>query len=135
MKVENISRVIRNIAFASLALLGTMACEKEEPTTAKIVVVDEDGKRISDAVVKMFSEPDNSAENRVQRFDFTSTTDASGEVVFDLSDKTMPGQTGFAVLDLTVSASIEGVPYEGIGIVKIIEHESVTEEVILTPGS
>lgn len=132
MKVVRLQGFVGKLVMILVMSLTIMGCKKEEPTIAKIVIVNEDGTRVSAATVHMFSAPDPEGD-KVQRFDFTSSTDGAGEVVFDLSDYTMPGQTGFAVLDLTVTASIQGVAYEGVGIVKVIEHESVTEEVIVTP--
>lgn len=131
MKVDALRGIVGKLIIILLVSVA-VGCKKEDPTTAKIVVINEDGARVPGAVVHMFSAPDQSGD-KVQRFDFTNTTDGSGEVIFDLSDYTMPGQTGFAVLDLEVSATIEGVDYDGVGIVKVVEHESVTEDVIVTP--
>lgn len=131
MKVDALRGIVGKLVFILLISVA-VGCKKEEPTTAKIVVINEDGTRVSGAIVHMFSAPDQSGD-KVQRFDFTNTTDGSGEVLFDLSDFTMPGQTGFAVLDLEVEATIEGVDYDGVGIVKVVEHEAVTEDVIVTP--
>ncbi len=114
-----------------LALATLVAsCKKDEPTVATVIVTNEDGERIAGANVRLYTNSSNPS-GQANRFDFNSITDGNGEVSFDLSDQTMPGQTGFAVLDIKATY-VDTAEYEGIGIIKVIEHEEANEDVIIT---
>lgn len=132
MKVKNIANWMCGLLLIALAV-GMVSCKEEDPTIAEIIVVNEDGERIPGAAVRLYTEDPDASDDAVPRFDLSSTTDVNGQVVFDFSDQAMPGQTGFAVLDVSVEATYENVDYSGIGIVKVVEHETVTEDIIVTP--
>lgn len=105
------------------------ACNKEEPTTAVITVVDEDGAPVPGALVKLFAAPAFPL-NDPNRLDKETTTDAAGRAEFDYTDEYKQGQSGFAVLDILATKDT----LIGEGLIKILEEETNNETVIILPA-
>ncbi len=114
---------------AVLGLATLQSCRKEQPTVAKIRVVDTSGTEFPEAMVRLYPTP-TVVEHGAIIIDDTMWTDIDGFATFDYTEMFNLGQAGFAVLDIEVRS---GDTLYGEGIIKIIE-ESVTEEtVVLQP--
>lgn len=114
---------------AILGLATLQSCRKEQPTVAKIRVLDTSGTEFPDAMVRLYPTP-TVIEHGAILIDDTMWTDIDGFATFDYTEMFNLGQAGFAVLDIEVRS---GDTLYGEGIIKIIE-ESVTEEtVVLQP--
>jgi hypothetical protein len=117
-------------SLAALVLLAaTTACNKEKDTTATIRVVDEDGRPVPDAYVKLWANlayqpPGSGSIDRLKR---EGLTGSDGTVEFDYTQQYKQGQAGFAVLDITSFKD----SMVGEGIIKILEEEENEETVTL----
>lgn len=116
------------LAMAVLAVL-LPSCTKEEPTVARVIVKKEDGTLVSNAVVKLFANPQYPLgdPNRLTK---ETNTGVDGIAEFDYSEFYEQGQSGFAVLDIlcTIDTLV------GEGIIKIIEEETSEETVVVLPA-
>lgn len=125
--------MIRKTLTRALAAVGLVcvatACNKEKDTTAIITVVDEDGRPVEGAYVKLWANlayqpPGSGSIDRLKR---EGLTGSDGTVEFDYTQQYKQGQAGFAVLDIT-SYKDSSV---GEGIIKILEEEENQETVTL----
>lgn len=105
------------------------ACNKEEPTTAVIIVKNAAGELMPGAYVKLFANPAYPLADP-SRLMKEANADGAGRATFDYSEFYEQGQSGFAVLDI-ISTSDTLV---GEGIIKIVEEETTEETVILLPA-
>lgn len=128
------TRPVLRSALTGVMVLAIVAmflpsCTKEQPTTAIIKVVKEDGTVVSDAFVKLYADPQfpQGDPNRLTKEKFTN---GAGEAEFDYSDFYEQGQSGFAVLDILCTYDT----LVGEGIIKIEEEETNRETVILLPA-
>ncbi|MFT5336796.1 MAG: hypothetical protein ACI9YL_000796 [Luteibaculaceae bacterium] len=110
------------LAFGMAFSVFTSSCKKEKPTIVVITVIDTAGKVVPDALVHLVG---NGTDTNVVvpqeelRFNDTKTTNGLGKVSFDYSDLTMPGQAGFAVLDVDASKQ----DHFGKTVVEVKEHQ------------
>lgn len=98
------------------------ACKKEDPTIVLITVIDTAGTPVPGAEVHLRGNGTDTSvvvPDEELRFDDVRTTNNLGKASFDYSDLTMPGQAGFAVLDVTVTRN----DHTGKAIVEVKENE------------
>lgn len=115
---------------AALALLAVAtACNKEKDTIAIIKVVDEEGRPVPQAYVKLWANVPNPPPNSgsIDRLKREGLTGNDGTVEFDYTQQYKQGQAGFAVLDITSFKD----SMVGDGIIKILEEEENEETVTL----
>lgn len=125
-------RISLTRSLAALALLAVIpACNKEKDTTAVIKVVDEDGRPIPQAYVRLWANVPNPPPNSgsIDRLRREGLTGSDGTVEFDYTKQYKQGQAGFAVLDITSYKD----SMVGDGIIKILEEEENEETVVLRP--
>jgi len=112
--------------FLSLAFIG---CRKKADTIVKIQVTDSaTNSSVSGATVTLDASPStqvNFAKKDV--FPFTSTSNSSGEAVFNLNALYELGQAGVAVLDIKASSGTN----TGKGVIKVIEEATSYETVFI----
>jgi len=115
----------------AIVLLATVfaACNKEEPTTAVIIVKNQAGEPVPGAYVKLFANPAYPLGDP-SRLTKEANTDGGGYATFDYSDFYEQGQSGFAVLDIICTSDT----LLGEGIIKIVEEETSEETVIILPA-
>ncbi|HEX4887316.1 MAG TPA: hypothetical protein VFV37_04640 [Luteibaculaceae bacterium] len=129
-KLQNLKAIsLLVLAFGFIAV--TYSCKKDEPTIVKITIVDPDGFSVKEATVRLYGRSSDPADSSNQandiRFDQTQTTDASGQVSYDLSYLTKPGQAGFMVLDIDATK----LDKRGVGIINVEEKKTNTKTVII----
>ncbi len=120
---------IRSVFFLFTALLF-VACNKKEDTIVKIIVKDSANQVVSGASVTLLATPSPPPQPPAapsDNFPMTTSTNSSGEAVFNLNDVYQEGQAGVAVLD--VEASANGAT--GQGIVKAEQEKEVVEVVFI----
>lgn len=108
-----------------------ISCEKEDPTLARILVVDENGDACPNAKVRLYSTPTIPPPHGAIVLDDVLYTDADGYVIFDYTENYNLGQAGFAVLNIEVFNTDETL--YGEGIIKIEEEKMNEETVIIQP--
>lgn len=113
----------------ALGLMTFSSCKKEQPTIAKIRVVDTSGAAFEDAMVRLYPTP-TVIDHGAIVIDDTLFTDSDGYCIFDYTEHFNLGQAGFTVLDIEARS---GDSLYGQGIIKIIEEETNEETVILQP--
>jgi len=114
--------IIGAIAFMAMAVF--VGCNKKEDTIAKIYVRDAGNQAVAGAQVVVYGQSTTSQPTSVTLFD-TTTTNSSGEAVFNFNDVYQLGQAGVAVLNIDVTA--DGL--SGQGIIKV-EQETTSEETV-----
>ncbi|MDX2359499.1 MAG: hypothetical protein QNK23_01745 [Crocinitomicaceae bacterium] len=114
--------IIGALAFMAVAVFA--GCNKKEDTIAKIYVRDSGNQAVSGAQVVVYGQSTTSQPTSVTLFD-TTTTNSSGEAVFNFNDVYQLGQAGVAVLNIDVTA--DGLA--GQGIIKV-EQETTSEETV-----
>lgn len=112
--------------FLLISAFSTSSCKKDKPTEVMITVMDTGNFRIAGARVRVYARPSNGDTTAITRFDDTKFTDGNGQVLFDYSSYTKPGQAGFVVLDIRA----EKEDRWGVGVVRV-EEEKRTEKTIL----
>jgi hypothetical protein len=118
---------------AFLGLCTLQSCRKEQPTVAKIRVVDTSGAIYPNAMVRLYPTPSIINHGAIL-IDDTLWTDIDGYATFDYTDMFNLGQAGFTVLDIEVrNPDTAIVPLYGEGIIKIVEETISEETVILQP--
>jgi hypothetical protein len=121
-------RILTNAVVVALCGILFSACNKEEPTTATIIVKNQAGAVVPDVAVRLFANPSFPLGDPT-RLNKEAITGSNGRVEFDFTEFYKQGQAGFAVLDiLAVKDSLAGS-----GIIKILEEEANEETVILLP--
>lgn len=104
----------------------SLSCKKDDPTVVVITVLDTIGQKVNNASVRLYGRPTDSSKNETDvRFDSIQLTDANGQVRYDLTDLTKPGQAGFAVLDITAFKE----DLQGVGIVNVIEQKTTNQSI------
>jgi len=112
-----------------LAVLSTPSCRKEKDTTVQVMVTDDAGYALNNAMVRLYPDPSISPPNAIV-IDDTLFTDSDGTVIFDYSDNYNLGQAGFAVLNVEVR--VDTTLY-GEGMVKVEAEEHNSTHVIALP--
>ena len=112
------------IAISLLLVLST-SCNREEDTIAEVTVVTEAGTRVAGAEVRLFGQ---STEDNVEvgdvRIDETGFTAANGIVSFDFTDLYVPGQSGFAILNIEITREFPDSTLFFEGLMEIVEEET-----------
>lgn len=125
---------IKNATIILLALFALVAvsCNKKKDTIVNIKVVDAGGYPVGGADVTLY--PNGTIDTLDNYWEFcygesgsgiTSVSNSSGVASFNFNDCYQEGQAGFAVLDIDATKG----SLNGTGIVKVIEEETVDEEV------
>lgn len=117
MKLRNViyfSAVVFAVGFTS------SACNKKKDTIAKVFVYDENKNPVSNAEVVLYASPSESSFGKTLIENDTTTTNLSGEAIFNYNDIYELGQAGVAVLN--INASKDGLTGEGV--IQIIEEET-----------
>jgi hypothetical protein len=104
------------------------SCKKEKDTVAKIRVISEDNIPLSNAMVRLWPNPDIILGAMVPAD--TVYTKSDGYASFDYTDDFKLGNAGFRVLDIEVNV---GDTLFGSGIIKIVE-ETISTEVVVVSG-
>lgn len=120
--------------FITLALVtggiffSSTGCKKKKDTIAKVYVRDVNNNPVVAAEVILYGEntnpPNSGSQNPVALMD-TTTTNGSGEAIFNFNDVYQLGQAGVAVLN--IKATKDG--NTGNGIIKV-EQETTSEETV-----
>lgn len=122
------------ISLFAFACLFISACKKDKPTTVLITVTDIKGNRVQSAYVRLFglSSGDTTASSASKeiRFDTDGSTNTNGQIEFDLSDATKPGQAGFVNLNIKVTKVDQG----GEGLIRVEEHQKNEKTIIIQVG-
>lgn len=119
------------LTFKSILFIGVVSfissCKKEKDTVAKIRVISEDNIPISNAMVRLWPNPDVILGAMVPAD--TIFTGNDGYALFDYTDDFNLGTASFRVLDIEVNV---GDTLFGEGIIKIVEETMSTEVVIVS---
>lgn len=102
---------------ACVILLGVFfsstGCRKKKDTIANVYVLDENNAAVAGATVRMYGTA--TVQGKAPVVDLSTTSDGSGLATFSLNDIYQLGQSGVAVLDITVVKD----SMSGQGIIKI----------------
>lgn len=113
------------IAIAGMGIVfSSSGCRKKKDTIAKIYVRDAANDPVSGAQVVLKGESTTTPSPPVILFD-TTTTNGSGEAIFNFNDVYQLGQAGVAVLNIEA----EYGSLTGQGIIKV-EQETTSEETV-----
>lgn len=119
--------VKRTLLFTFIALIGigfSSGCRKKADTIAIIYVRDVANQFVVGAQVVLYGQSTTGQAANVTLYD-TTTTNTSGEAIFNFNDVYQLGQAGVAVLN--IEAYKDGA--EGEGIIKV-EQETTSEETV-----
>ena len=109
-------------------LMSSTGCHKKKDTIAKVYVRDSSNNPVVAAQVVLKGENTNlqgqGSQNPVALMD-TTTTNGSGEAIFNFNKVYQLGQAGVAVLDIEASKNGQ----VGTGIIKV-EQETTSEETV-----
>lgn len=122
MKISFSTALIAVAFVGTGVLLSSTGCRKKKDTLAKIYVFDSSDEPVADAEVILKAEPDGGTKGVIAIGD-TSSTNSSGEAIFNFNDVYQLGQAGVAVLNIIATKEGKG----GEGIIKI-EPEVTSEE-------
>ncbi len=121
---NKIKQGILGVGIAFIGLMVFSSCKKKQDTIAKIYILDADNNPVAGATVTLKGMSTITPSPPVN-LTKTSTTNASGEAVFNFNDVYQEGQAGVAVLDILASQGT----LTGTGIIKI-EQEVTSEETV-----
>lgn len=122
-----------SILFAiSLIAFFTLSCDKEEDTIVRITAVTEEGPVVAGAEVRLFGQGTVDQEQVGDiRIDQTVFTASNGIAEFDFTDLYVPGQSGFAILNVEITKETpDGLLYVE-GVVNVTEEETTDKTFIL----
>lgn len=129
MKTNRLKTVGLTFVLVSLIIFG-FSCRKKGDTYAEIKVLDTAGVPVNNAMVVLRGEPTcQDCEQYVIVRNDTQYTDVSGVATFNYTEDFQLGQAGFTVLNILARKD----SMIGEGIIKIVEEETSTETVQLTP--
>lgn len=120
----NLNKIFIVTAVAFMGLTAFVGCRKKEDTIAKIFVRDASNQSVAGARVIIYGQSTTNQPSSVVLFD-TTTSNSSGEAVFNFNDVYQLGQAGVAVLNIDVDKDAMA----GSGIIKV-EQETTTEETV-----
>jgi|SRR5690349_19484672 len=115
------------ILFAVLTVgvfFSSTGCRKKKDTIAKVYVRDAANNPVVAAQVVLYGESTTSPSPPVTLFD-TTTTNGTGEAIFNFNDVYQLGQAGVAVLNIKAEKNGQ----VGEGIIKV-EQETTSEETV-----
>ena len=117
-----------------LAIALFTACNKEEDTLVEVKVVTPNGSSVAGAEVKLLGQgTTNTTEVGDNRIDRTQFTAANGVANFDFTDLYVPGQSGFAILNVEITKDYPDSTVYMEGIIKVVE-EKVTQKTFTLIG-
>jgi len=128
MSLPVIRRILANTLVVAVLAVVFSACNKEKPTTAIIIVKNQDGAVVPGVTVRLYANPSFPLGDPT-RLNKEVVTTASGRAEFDYTEFYELGQSGFAVLDILATKDT----LAGAGIIKILEQEENQETVVLLP--
>jgi hypothetical protein len=115
--------------FSVGVLLSSTGCRKKKDTIAKIYVYDASNTPVVGAQVVLYGEPSQTPPTSpVVLFD-TTTTNGSGEAIFNFNDVYQLGQAGVAVLNIDARKDA----MTGEGIIKVEQETTSEESVFIAP--
>ena len=117
-------------ALLILVATTTTSCRKKADTLVKVIVIDaETNMNVAGASVILEATPSagQPPKEPSDLFPMESTSNSSGEAVFNLNEVYQLGQAGVAILDIVVTSASGN----GIGVVKVEQEESVSEIVFI----
>lgn len=122
-----------SILFAiSLIAFFSSGCQKEEDTIVRIKVVSEEGSTVAGAEVRVFGQGTVDQEQVGDiRIDRTLFTAGNGIAEFDFTDLYVPGQSGFAILNVEVTKEAPSTTLYVEGVVNVTEEETTDKTFIL----
>lgn len=120
----NVMKMKGLIMLALAGLVVATSCNKKQDTIAKVYVRDTNSDAVIGAQVVLYGEKTSNSAAAVVLFD-TTTTNGTGEAIFNFNDVYQLGQAGVAVL--TIKADKDGL--SGTGIIKV-EQETTSEETV-----
>ncbi len=108
-----------------LLIIALPACNKEKDTTAEVKVVLPNGSVVPGAEVRIFGQGTIDQENvgdiRIDRKGFTAS---NGIITFDFTDLYVPGQSGFAILNIEITKEYPDSTSYLEGIMQIVEEKN-----------
>ncbi|MCA1762548.1 MAG: hypothetical protein LC664_06110 [Flavobacteriales bacterium] len=123
---------IKVLFLAIAVLITTWACNKEEDTTAEVRVVTANGTTVAGAEVRMFGQgtvdQTDVGDIRIDRTQFTAS---NGITTFDFTDLYVPGQSGFATLNVEITKEFPDSTAFLEGIMQVVEEEENRKTFIL----
>ena len=92
--------LLSGLAMVAMTFSG---CSEEPDTIAKVIVLDNEGIRVSGAQVALTGEPSDDQQGLGKELTIADTTssNAAGEAIFNLNAHYKSGQAGVAVLNVT----------------------------------
>lgn len=109
----------------ALAVLLVTACNKEEDTLAEVRVLTPNGSTVAGAEVRLFGQgTTNTTEVGDIRIDVLEYTASDGLAKFDFTDLYVPGQSGFAILNVEITKEYPDSTVYMEGIMKIVEEQN-----------
>lgn len=116
--------IVTGLIFGLGVVFSSSGCRKKKDTIAKVYVRDASDDVVVGAQVVLKGESTVTPSPPVVLFD-TTTTNGSGEAIFNFNDVYQLGQAGVAVLN--IEAQKDGLT--GQGIIKV-EQETTSEETV-----
>lgn len=114
------------IAAGILLGIGMASCKKENPTVAKVLVVDTAGEVVSNASVRLHATSTTSPSGNTI-IDSTVYTNGMGYAIIDYSKNFNLGQAGVFVLNIDVQKDL----LIGTSFIKVEQEKTNEEKVII----
>ena len=115
-----------------LLIIALPACNKEKDTTAEVKVVLPNGSPVPGAEVRMFGQGTIDQEDvgdiRINRKGYTAS---NGIITFDFTDLYVPGQSGFAILNVEISKAYPDSTSTLEGIMQVVEEQKNQKTFVL----
>jgi len=116
----------------ALAVILITACNKEEDTLAEVKVVTPNGSTVAGAEVRLFGQgTTNTTEVGEIRIDELEFTASNGIATYDFTDLYVPGQSGFAILNVEITKEYPDSTVFMEGIMKIEEEKTNRKTFVL----
>lgn len=116
--------------FVLIMALG--ACNKEKDTTAEVKVVLPNGSAVAGAEVRMFGQGTIDQEDvgdiRINKKGYTAS---NGIITFDFTDLYVPGQSGFAILNVEITKVYPDSTSSLEGIMQVVEEQKNQKTFVL----
>tara|TARA_B110000285_G_C15040681_1_gene571636 strand:- start:489 stop:872 length:384 start_codon:yes stop_codon:yes gene_type:complete len=125
-----LNKIIFIVSALLILVATTTSCRKKADTLVKVIVIDaETNMNVAGASVILEATPSagQPPKEPSDLFPMESTSNSSGEAVFNLNEVYQLGQAGVAILDIVVTSASGN----GIGVVKVEQEESVSEIVFI----
>lgn len=125
-----LNKIIFIVSALLILVATTTSCRKKADTLVKVIVIDaETNMNVAGASVILEATPSagQPPKEPSDLFPMESTSNSSGEAVFNLNEVYQLGQAGVAILDIVVTSASGN----GVGVVKVEQEESVSEIVFI----